>query len=104
MSDKIRDVTAEYNLARQAAAHFNPGTQPNIGELMRSAFAHGYAQALIDRPPVIPVGNADKAVKRAREIFSERRAGRPGEWKKVHLTFDELAVILLQTLNTGDSK
>lgn len=43
--------------------------------------------------------NADLAVRRAREIFSERRAGRPGEWKKVHLTFDELALILLQTLN-----
>jgi hypothetical protein len=51
-------------------------------------------------------GRADLAVKRAREIFSERRAGRPGEWKKVHLTFDELALILLQTLmdpqNLGD--
>ena len=28
-----------------------------------------------------------------------RRAGRPGVWKKVHLTFDDLALILLQTLN-----
>lgn len=43
--------------------------------------------------------NADLAIKRARSVFSERRAGRPGEWKKVHLTFDELALILLQTLN-----
>ena len=52
--------------------------------------------------------SADLAVKRAREVFSERRAGRPGEWKKVHLTFDELALILLQTLNDprnlGDRK
>jgi hypothetical protein len=52
--------------------------------------------------------SADLAVKRAREVFSERRAGRPGEWKKVHLTFDEIALILLQTLNDprnlGDRK
>ena len=44
-------------------------------------------------------GNADLAVKRSREIFSARRAGHPGQWKKVHLTFDELALILLLTLN-----
>lgn len=43
--------------------------------------------------------NADLAVRRAREVFSERRAGHPGQWKKVHLTFDDLALILLQTLN-----
>ena len=49
-------------------------------------------------------GHADLAVKRAREIFSERHAGHPGEWKKVHLTFDELALILLQTLNDPRNK
>lgn len=51
---------------------------------------------------LIPAADADFAVKRACEIFSERRAGRPGEWKKVHLTFNELALILLQTIRSAN--
>jgi len=49
-------------------------------------------------------GHADLALKRAREIFSVWRAGHPGEWNKIHLTFDELALILLQTLNDPRNK
>lgn len=48
-----RDVTREYEQAKIAAEKFNPGEQANIGALMRAAYTHGYAQALIDRtlPP-----------------------------------------------------
>lgn len=43
----LYDVTVEYRLAERAAEGFNPGEQVDIAKLMRSAFVHGYAQALI---------------------------------------------------------
>jgi hypothetical protein len=43
-----RDVSAEYAKANLAVKSFNPGEQVDIAKLMRSAFVHGYAQALID--------------------------------------------------------
>jgi hypothetical protein len=46
--EHTNDVTAEYDAAEKAAEQFNPGEQPDIGDLMRSAYIHGYAQALID--------------------------------------------------------
>ena len=45
---KVRDVTAEYARASKASGDFNPGEQPDIRELMKAAFIHGYAQALLD--------------------------------------------------------
>lgn len=49
-SDKeVSVVTAQYRAAESAAKKFNPGEQPDIAALMRAAFTHGYAQALIDR-------------------------------------------------------
>ena len=42
------DVTDEYAKAAAAAKRFNPGEQVDIAKLMRAAFKHGYAQALID--------------------------------------------------------
>jgi hypothetical protein len=45
---KVIDVTAEYARASRAVEDFNPGEQPDIKELMRAAYIHGYAQALID--------------------------------------------------------
>jgi hypothetical protein len=48
MEKPTRDVTAEYAKAQIAVKSFNPGEQADIGKLMRSAFVHGYAQALID--------------------------------------------------------
>lgn len=52
MDKPVRDVTKEYEEAEAAAANFNPGEQPDIAALMRSAFVHGYAQALIDYPDI----------------------------------------------------
>ena len=49
-----RDVTAEYDTARAAADKFNPGEQPDIAKLMRSAYLHGYADALLATPPSPP--------------------------------------------------
>ena len=51
MSDVTRDVTAEYAEARKAAAKFDPGGQPDISGLMKSAYMHGYADALLRAPP-----------------------------------------------------
>lgn len=48
MSEQIVNVTAEYIAANIAAEKFNPGEQPDIAALMRAAYKHGYAQALID--------------------------------------------------------
>ena len=44
-----RNVDEEYRLARDAALKFDPGEQPDFRRLMRAAYTHGYAQALIDR-------------------------------------------------------
>lgn len=49
MSNKVRDVTREYQLAEQAAADFNPGLLPDLEVLVKAAFVHGYAAALIGR-------------------------------------------------------
>lgn len=57
-SKSTKDVTREYRIAVAAAERFNPGEQPDIAKLMRSAFVHGYAQALID-------SQSDAAVKPA---------------------------------------
>lgn len=51
MSEQTRDVTSEYQAASAAVAKYDPGAQPNIADHMRSAFVHGYAQALLDRVP-----------------------------------------------------
>ena len=62
MSKKVRDISAEYVEAEHAALKFNPGEQPDIASLMRYAFTHGYAQALVDqRYPVCtdPVVDAE---------------------------------------------
>lgn len=48
MSEETRAVTLEYERALHAATFYNPGEQPDIAELMRSAYVHGYARALID--------------------------------------------------------
>jgi hypothetical protein len=48
MNDKTRDVTQIYRMAECAAAEFNPGEQPDLVHLMRTAYMHGYAQALKD--------------------------------------------------------
>ena len=48
MIDVTRDVTAEYAKARKAADEFDTGWQPDITHLMRTAYMHGYAQALIE--------------------------------------------------------
>jgi hypothetical protein len=52
MAEQSRDVTAEYLEAECAAANYDPGEQPDIAAMMRSAFIHGYAQALIDYPEI----------------------------------------------------
>ena len=44
-----RDVTLEYEIAKRAAQRYEPGWQPDLKDLMRSAYMHGYAQALLDR-------------------------------------------------------
>jgi hypothetical protein len=49
MSDEVRNVTLEYAVAEQAAEQFNPGEQVDIAKLMRSAYMHGYADALLGR-------------------------------------------------------
>ena len=56
MAEKCRDVTKEYEEAEAAAENFDPGDQPDIAALMRSAFIHGYAQALIDYPEISTAG------------------------------------------------
>jgi len=56
MSDAARDVTEVYRVAEKAAEQFNPGQQVDIVRLMRSAFMHGYAQALLDRQQDQPSG------------------------------------------------
>lgn len=55
MSDVTRDVTAEYAKARRAADEFDTGWQPDIAHLMRTAYMHGYAQALIEQQDKRPV-------------------------------------------------
>ena len=45
---KSYDVTKAYRTAEKAAKEFYPGQQPDIEALMKSAYIHGYAQALID--------------------------------------------------------
>jgi hypothetical protein len=45
----VYDVGEQYRLAEVAVGRYNPGAQPDIAGLMRSAFIHGYAQALIDQ-------------------------------------------------------
>lgn len=45
-----RNVTREYRLAEQAAITFDPGQQVDIAKLMKAAFIHGYATALLDFP------------------------------------------------------
>ncbi len=47
MADKTIDVTLEYRIAELAAREFNPGEQPDIVKLMRAAYMHGYADALL---------------------------------------------------------
>ena len=47
MSEEVFDVTAEYEEAKKAAEAFNPGKQPDIAALMRAAYTHGYADALL---------------------------------------------------------
>ena len=54
MAKASRDVTAEYAMARAAADKFNPGEQPDIDKLMRSAYMHGYADALLTIEPATP--------------------------------------------------
>lgn len=49
MSGETRDVTLEYQVAEMAASQFNPGEQPDIVKLMRSAYMHGYADALLGK-------------------------------------------------------
>lgn len=48
MSNEVHDVTELYRRATIAAERFDPGRQPDIAELMRAAFRHGYAEALRD--------------------------------------------------------
>ncbi len=45
----VYDVGEQYRLAEAAVGRYSPGAQPDIAGLMRSAFIHGYAQALIDQ-------------------------------------------------------
>lgn len=49
MSKETSDVTLEYQVAEMAASQFNPGEQPDIAKLMRSAYMHGYADALLGK-------------------------------------------------------
>lgn len=59
MSEEVLDVTEQYRLAIEAAEKkYNPGDYPEIPKLMRSAYMHGYAQALIDYK-VVPTGNTE---------------------------------------------
>ena len=48
MSDQVSDVTRPYLAAARAAEKYKPGDQSDIAALMKSAFVHGYAQALMD--------------------------------------------------------
>lgn len=50
MAEWSIDVTQQYRKAAEAAQMFSPGKQPDIAELMKAAFIHGYAQALLDHP------------------------------------------------------
>ncbi len=45
---KSYDVSVAYERAEKAVKDFNPGKQSNIEDLMKAAYIHGYAQALID--------------------------------------------------------
>lgn len=47
MSEATRDVTAEYDEAEAASKLWVMGEQPDIEKLMRSAYMHGYAAALL---------------------------------------------------------
>ena len=54
MSEEQFDVERQYEQAEIAVKDYNPGIQPDIGKLMRSAYIHGYARALIDFPNGLP--------------------------------------------------
>lgn len=45
---KSYDVSVAYKKAEKAVKNFDPGSQSNIEALMKAAYVHGYAQALID--------------------------------------------------------
>lgn len=54
MSNEVFNVDRQYEQAEIAMKDYNPGIQPDIGKLMRSAYLHGYARALIDFPNGFP--------------------------------------------------
>lgn len=71
-----RNVTHEYRLAEQAAKDFNPGEQPDIGKLMRAAYTHGYAAALLSgdrRVPtnVVRFNHPESQLSRCSELLDE---------------------------------
>jgi len=54
MSNDVVNVDRQYEQAEIAMRDYNPGSQPDIAKLMRSAYLHGYARALIDFPHGLP--------------------------------------------------
>ena len=45
---KSYDVSVAYRTAEKAVKQFDPGDQVDIEALMKAAYVHGYAQALMD--------------------------------------------------------
>jgi hypothetical protein len=75
MSGVTRDVTREYELARAKAEVFDPGAQPDIAGLMKAAYTHGYARALLDMQDGLARKEADKTC-RWREVKAHGGARR----------------------------
>lgn len=48
MSEETRDVSDIYLASAKVAQSYDPGEQPDISKLMRSAFMHGHASASME--------------------------------------------------------